>query len=184
MTVSRFQVCCWLAFVMLSAPAGHAQRAQGNGEVPKSVREFVQQFYSWYVPKALSANTDPAWILAVNERSAIFDRELVKRLREDAAAQAKCRELVGLDFDPFLNSQDPADRYEVKGISRSGQHFRADISGVPPGRSPKPDVSVDVLNTGARLVIVNFFYSGGTDLMTMLKSPRAKCELPRSPARK
>jgi hypothetical protein len=43
-----------------------------------------------------------------------FESGLLAALKEDVAAQAAAKgEIVGLDFDPFLNTQDPAESYEV-----------------------------------------------------------------------
>ena len=54
---------------------------------------------------------------------------LLAGLKEDmaAAAAAPEGEEVGLDFDPFLDAQDPADRYEVKSVSKKGTKYLADV---------------------------------------------------------
>jgi hypothetical protein len=59
-------------------------------------------------PKSLKDGTDTAWNLAIKTKSSVFSPQLALALKEDSAAQAKAEgEIVGLDFDPFLNSQDP-----------------------------------------------------------------------------
>jgi hypothetical protein len=173
---------CWLALLVL--PCSLTLQAQNRQEVSKSPREFVQEFYKWYVPKALSDNPTGAWNLALKYRNSAFSRELAELLREDSVAQAKCGELVGLDFDPFLNSQDPAESYEVAGIDQKGEHYRANIYSVQSSkRSEKPRVSADLLERDSHWVFVNFFYPDGGNLLAILKSPRPKCSAPRSSAK-
>jgi hypothetical protein len=82
----------------------------------------VQEFYNWYAPITLNSRTR-AWDLALERRSSVLTRELAQLLRADSAAQAKCKELVGLDFDPFLASQDPASHYEVGAIRQQRERY-------------------------------------------------------------
>ncbi len=53
--------------------------------------------------------------------------DLSKLLEEDAVAQAHCGEIVGIDFDPFLLTQDPAEKYEVGAIGQNGRHYMAKV---------------------------------------------------------
>jgi len=41
-------------------------------------------------------------------------------------------------------------------------------------------VSADIVENKGHWVFVNFFYSDGGDLLKILKTPRSKCEAPRS----
>jgi hypothetical protein len=183
MKISMMKACCWLVLLML--PCSLAAQVEGGKEVSKSPREFVQEFYKWYMPKALNSKITRAWDLALKHKSAAFSHELAQLLREDSAAQAKCEELVGIDFDPFLNTQDPADGYEVGEIKQNDKHYRADIYSVESGkRSEKSRVSVDIVENEGHWVFVNFFYSDGGDLLKILKTPRPKCEAPRSSSKK
>jgi hypothetical protein len=95
--------------LLLLLPFGVHAQVQRVQPTPESVRGFVQGFYDWYVPKALDHKIFRAWDLALKTKSSVFSPELAQALREDSAAQDKAEkgELVGLDFDPFLNSQDP-----------------------------------------------------------------------------
>jgi hypothetical protein len=59
----------------------------------------------------------------------------VKGLKEDLAASKKSPgEIVGLDFDPFLNAQDIAERYLVGKITPKGDHYWVEVFGVWGGR--------------------------------------------------
>ena len=183
MKISMIRAWCWL--VLLFLPCTLAAQAEGRKEVSKSPREFVQEFYKWYVPKALNSKITRAWDVALRYKSGAFSHELAQLLREDSAAQAKCEELVGIDFDPFLNTQDPANGYEVGEIKQNDKHYRADIYSVESGkRSEKSRVSADIVESEGHWVFVNFFYSDGGDLLKILKTPRPKCEAPRSSSQK
>ena len=52
--------------------------------------------------------------IAVQRKAGLFNPDLVRALKIDSEAQSRAKgELVGIDFDPFVGSQDPADRYEA-----------------------------------------------------------------------
>jgi len=178
------QVCCSLVLLMM--PRSVAGHAKGLQETSRSPREFVDEFYKWYAPRALSDNTPPTWDSALKFKSSDSSPQIVRLLKEDSAAQAKCKELVGLDFDPFLNTQEPAEQYEVGTISQKGQDFKAEIYGMHSGkRNEKPDVVAEFLQKDGHWFFVNFYYSSaGTDLITMLRSPRPGCSMPRVPTKK
>lgn len=133
---------------------------------PKSARDFVQKFYNWYVAKG-----DDALRISLKQRSADLTPELARALKEDQAAQDKVEgEIVGLDFDPFLNSQDPCPRYETGAVNGS----RIDIHSVCEGRkSRRPDATVEVVSKNGRWLIANIHYpEGGGDLLSILKQLR------------
>jgi hypothetical protein len=72
----------------------------------------AQSFYDWYIP--LLASNTPASAhsteLALRQQRVPFSSELRSLLAADARASAReAKEIVGLDFDPFTNSQDPCD---------------------------------------------------------------------------
>ena len=153
----------------------HAQtKAPSSGE--KSARAFVEEFYGWYGPKALVDNPRPAWEIAIESRTASFSGEIIHGLRENAAAQKRSPgEIVGLDFDPFLNSQDPCEKYEIGGCSRVGNAFRFGVYGVVSGsKHAKPDVFAEVVRDGTNWKFKNFIYPEGADLLKTLKGIQAK----------
>lgn len=134
---------------------GQAKSSQGD---EKSCREFVQSFYDWYLPHARTERASPAWDLAVKERGSAFSRELTQLLREDSQAQAKVTgDIVGLDFDPFLYSQDPAQRYLAGKTTRQGGACLVEIrrSGHVAGR---PDVVAELTYGDDRWTFANFHY--------------------------
>jgi hypothetical protein len=139
---------------------------------PAGLREFVQDFYHWYVPVALKDNKVPASDIALKERPAAFSAELLKALKEDSEAAANSPgEIVGIDWDPFLDSQDPDDHYEVGRIVKKGETYRADIHSVEAGKkSAKPSVVAEVGKENGHWVFVDFYSNEGSGLLAALKS--------------
>lgn len=167
--------CCLLALFAL--PCSLGAQSKTRRDVHVSAREFVEGFYRWYVPTALgdNASRDIALKLKVSD----FSPELRRLLREDSAAQAKCNEIVGIDFDPFLGTQDPADHYQVGEIRREGPSYQAAIFRSEDGKpSEKPDVIAEFSEREGGWCFVNFYYLNGTNLLKILRSHRTKCGLP------
>jgi hypothetical protein len=138
----------------------------------KSVRRFVQDFYDWYAPKAATDTPGGAWEMAIKAKSSAFEPKLLQALREDVATQAKAAgELVGLDFDPLLDSQDPEGRYVVGNASRRGRIYLVSIYSVPKGKTPpKAAVVAELEVQNGRWRYINFLYSGNQNLLSILKA--------------
>jgi hypothetical protein len=179
MRVPKTRACCLL--VLLVLPCSLVGQAKSDQESFKDPREFVQAFYDWYAPLALKEDSTTASDIALKQKRSSFSPQLALLLKEDSDAQAKCGELIGLDFDPFLFSQDPAEKYIVGRISRKGQNYIADVYGIDHGfRSKVADVSAEFSEKSGQWFFVNFYYPKSVDLLTMLKSPRSTCTVPRS----
>jgi hypothetical protein len=173
---SARQALCLVAIFAVVMFSSLKLTAQSN----PSARAFVSQFYNWYVPQALQDRAEPAWHVALKKKSEDFAPPLARLLRADWAAQDKCEDLVGLDFDPFLNSQDPAQHYEVGEITREGSIYKAAIYSMQAGqRGSKPDVSASLKRSDGRWMFINFYYPDGGDLVTILKAPKLPCSSPR-----
>ncbi|SRR5216683_1056213 len=146
-------------------------------DAQKSCRVFVQQFYDWYVSETHKENAMHSWDLALKQKGYAFSPELRRELTEDSDAQAKAGgEIVGLDFDPFLNSQDPDERYVVGAITFKGTSFWVEVHSIQSGtKSKKPVVVPELVSKGGRWLFVNFHY-GRTNrpehenLLSILKS--------------
>lgn len=119
--------------------------------------------------------------LEIKARPGNFSRELRRRLAEDMAAASRNKdEIVGLDFDPYLNSQDMADRYVVRKVVRAGQRYRAEVHAVTEGKqTATPVVIPELVRTGSGWMIVNFLYrnpenaADKSDLLSILSQLRA-----------
>jgi hypothetical protein len=163
----------WL--LLVGAPCSLRGQATGDHESSKSLRRFVQSFYDWYVPITLRNNPGPAGNVVLTDRAASLDSELLRALAADSAAQAKAPGyIVGLDFDPFLNTQDPDDHYVVGNTRRQSKRYFVDVYSVRSGkRSDKPDVIAELTWLRGSWVFVNFHYPNmGTDLLRVLTALR------------
>lgn len=150
-------------------------RVEGRGQAAEAVKDFAQGFYSWYVPEALKTEETPAWSVALKYKRSAFSLALFRALKEDSDAQAKASgQIVGLDFDPFLNTQDPCDRYEVGTVTPQNARYRVDIYGVCSGkRNEKPDVVAEVARRDGSWAFTNFLYPAiHRDLLGTLRTLR------------
>jgi hypothetical protein len=164
MTIGRNVLLC-VAMICFGSIASSGQSAPAA---------FVQKFCDWYVPLALKDGSRPAWIMALSEKPAQFDRELATALKVDAAAQARSPgEITGLDFDPFLASQDPDRKYIAGGATRGLDAYWVPIySARSEGKHSKPDAMIGLKPDHGNWTIFNVRYSRGPDLLTLLKSYR------------
>jgi hypothetical protein len=106
-----------IVFFWLVCGAGVILATAQRTEQPdaSSCRRFAQQFYDWYAPLTQKEAATPSWDVALEQKSELFSAQLVKLLKADSLARSKAQgELVGLDFDPFVGGQDPADHYDVR----------------------------------------------------------------------
>ncbi len=150
----------------------------------ESARKFVQTFYDWYAPgasKAADENKSFDWKM----RESDFDPTLLRALKEDADAQAKAKEIVGIDFDPFLSSQDPCAPYKARNVVRKGDRYfvLVDIECKDVMATSKPTVIAELVQNHGRWTFVNFHYPPPIkdDLLNILK---ALSDLRKQPSKK
>lgn len=186
MKIARITICCcWLLFSMLTG-SGQAQKGDGQG-APESPSDFVRHFYAWYVPRTLSQHSVPAYEFTLRTKKGLFTPSLFSALKEDLDAAAKVSdEIVGLDFDPFLNTQDPCKRYEVGKTIQRGDAYWVEVYGICSGKkSEKPDVWPEVVRVDGHWLFGNFHYEhqageypDSADLLGILKILREDREKP------
>jgi hypothetical protein len=169
-------ICCMLLNLFVPACV-----ATSDGEATQSVRQFVEAFYDWYVPKALSSSPGPAWGSGVATRPGSFSTELASLLQKARREQAQTKGAIsGLDFDPFLSTQDPDDHYNVGNIVKKGESYWVSIYGGSAERSRPPALVAEVKRADGRWRFTNFRYPSGKDLVSLLRvithSTNAKCE--------
>jgi hypothetical protein len=158
-------------YVLLLAQSIADQR---GGFPPKtdteSARCFVQSFYDWYVPKGSFKSLGPTSDRALRTKSSFFSPKLIEALREDSAAQSRAKgEIVGLDFDPFLNSQDPDAHYSVGKVTHQGSSYIVSVYGVTPGKRPSSLAVIAKLEKHrGKWRFSNFIYPNGSDLLAVL----------------
>lgn len=153
---SKIRACSCLVFFALAGSVLWAQA--GVPEKSKqSCASFVQAFYDWYLPRARKEDFIQR---ALEHRKSSFSPELARAVREDYAAAAKVPdEIVGLDFDPFLNTQDPARRYATGRVDLKGGRCWVSVYGMNHGkRSAEPDVTPELAKRNGQWIFVNFHY--------------------------
>ncbi|MGC1323702.1 MAG: hypothetical protein WA849_16100 [Candidatus Udaeobacter sp.] len=160
----------FIALILFSFSVGALQaQTPTTPSQPKDCGSFVQQFYNWYVAKEnalMKRNSlESALEVTLREKRSSFSPELVKGLKEDLAASKKSPgEIVGLDFDPFLNAQDIAERYLVGKVTPKGDHYWVEVFGVWGGqKNSNPDVVPELAFEDGQWIFTNFHY-GKTDI--------------------
>lgn len=165
-----------LTFGMAIHLAAQSSRAKATAVTPQT---YVQSFYDWYVPWAEHADWQEVWLQLKSKKQWRFSPELTRALDEDYLAQSKNPDtIVGLDGDPFLNSQDPFFRYVAGAVRKNGDHILVDVHSIRDGkRWPKPDVICELDQFNGRFRFVNFLWPEGGNLMNtlrLLREGRAK----------
>ena len=157
-----------LALYVLSSSAVFAA---GPSPSQSAASDFVQRFYDWYTPLAHKSGQSPSWIVALSTHGAEFDPRLSRALRKDAEAQQRVPDdIVGLDFDPFLSSQDPKDKYAAGDPTENNGVYLVSVYGVRNGkRAAKPDVVAELKPAKGSFLFTNFRYGTDGDLVGTLK---------------
>jgi hypothetical protein len=148
----------------------------------QSCKDFVQGFYDWYVSREIvdeKLRRGPISNDVLQLRPQMLSQELRKLLQNDSDAQAKADDIVGLDFDPFLNSQDPSPKFIVESTSVNAGRCHAVVNGIRDEQKHEK-IMPELAQTGSTWVFVNFQYhfifnewnravSKDDDLVHMLK---------------
>ena len=142
-----------------------------------SCREFVQQFYAWYVPRVNTPKAN-AESDALQDKESAFGSKLYRALKDDFDAQARSRKIVGLDFDPFLDTQAPDSEYVIGQAEASEGKCFVYVYGLSLGkRNGKPAVQPELARSKERWVFVNFHYESqwpeDENLLSILKMLKA-----------
>lgn len=147
-----------------SAPAGGEAEGRVKSRSPQSqeaaCKRFVQDFYDWYCRTSPRGVSDLPEDRAMKERGSSFSPSLRQKLKDDFEASARVKdEIVGLDFDPYLNSQDPYEHYVAGEVKVSGRNYLVEMHGVRGGkRNARPDVTPEVASQNGKFIFVNFHY--------------------------
>ncbi len=183
-TTSKTAIYC-LSLLMLPC-SGQPQQRKGGSDIRASLRAFVQDFYNWYVPKALGDNPFPASEFVLKYRKSALSPELFRALKEDSEAQAKSSDIVGLDWDPFLDSQDPCERYVAGGSTQKGNEYSVKVYAACSGKEgDQPVVIAELVQDGGQWRFINFLYPDqmehfpeSADLLSNLKMLKDEREKP------
>jgi hypothetical protein len=119
----------------------------------RSAAEFTQAFYAWYSQRGNRFET------AIRQRTAVFSPQLLEAMRADFQAQEKSPDdIAGLDWDPFLGTQDPCEPYRVGQTSRRSDTILVAVKGMCADAEPLPgpDVFAEVGRSGGQWVFLDF----------------------------
>lgn len=137
-----------------------------------SAQKFAREFYSWYVPIAVKSNKGPAFETAIKRKPDCFSPQLLQALKDDAAAQAKVSDdIVGLDFDPFLSSQDPSNQFVLgPTIRKADGYWVSFYNSKASQKHGKPAVIAVATQADGHWFFTNFHFPDGGDLLNTLKT--------------
>lgn len=137
-----------------------------------AVRKVVQSFYIWYAPIARQDHKGPAFLIALKQKPHLFSPELSQALFADARAQSIAKgEIVGINWDPFLNTQDPCSHYKIGEVKLNGGTFSVTIYASEPGDNALQAVVVaELMYSNSQWVFFNFRFNDGSDLLGILNS--------------
>lgn len=167
-----------LFFVYLAIPFSVWGQGKPPQDTGNSCREFVGEFYSWYLAKA-SKDLERDGGVALKYRSDLFSPAIVQSLQEDNEAQEKAgSDLVSLDGDPFVGADGLAGNYIVERITVKNERCWAEVHGVWNGKEDRrPDVIPELAIGNHSWRFVNFYFPTssnpkGWDLLSALKALR------------
>ena len=153
-----------VALVLFLFAVTDARQAAVAADPAAGCGQFVQKFYDWYIAreKALNKANSRKDIMevAMKEKRSCFSPDLLKALQEDVAAAHKDPgEIVGLDFDPVLASQEEPERYVVGEVHANGDHYLVDVFGFLEGKKDsKPTVVAELIPKNGQWIFTNFHY--------------------------
>jgi hypothetical protein len=129
------------------------------GPDEESCRVFVQKFYDWYSNQFADKADNPKFDRRnlhsygdpLRRQPPVLSPELIRLIKRDDARAKAAGGIANLDFDPYLNSQDPEGKYEVTRVTVNGNLCRAKLS--------QRDVVAEAKRDGPDWVFSNFYYS-------------------------
>ena len=173
--IRAFLIVAVTAMFVISQHA-QADTSKSQSDI-NSCRDTVQKFYDWYLksvqPTAKTSMTEAA----MKAKPSLFDPALREKIVADLRASAKNpSEVVGLDFDPFLNAQDDPEKMAVGNATMKGGNCLVEVYRTSHGKreNKKPDVTPELALRNGQWTFVNFHYPPGSvpednDLLGVLK---------------
>lgn len=130
----------------------------------------ARAFYAWYATPVDSGGAGFRFTAATAERASFFSRALRAALAADErAAAAEPNEIVGLDFDPLLASQEPCERYEPGEATVDGGRIVVTVrERCAVGPSRERPVTVEFVEEAGAWRVDDVVYDGGDRLTAIL----------------
>lgn len=174
--MNKLLVALGLVVGTMLAPMGAG--ADGPSSESQSAQKFVQDFYTWYLQEEKKDHDMALSDVALKMKPKWFSDAIIQGLKEDDEAQAKSPDdIVGLDFDPFLNAQDICEPYKTGKVTAAGTTYRVEIFGTcPEPGSKQPDVIAAVEKRDGGWVFVDFYYPEQGDLFSVLEALKKERE--------
>jgi hypothetical protein len=125
-------------------------------------RAFVQGFYDWYSGRMLAVSKSKSgkgfgFSDGIRGKPDSFSPELKRLLEEDYAAARKCpSEVVGLDWDPFLETQDDPGAYAAGKVEKTAQGLRVSVDDRKSRGARNPVAQAEVAFVGGHWMFVDF----------------------------
>jgi hypothetical protein len=171
-----------LAILSSILVAGSSQRAlaQDAAALDGECKSYVQKFYDYYVKESGHDSKASLDVRALKNKSFSFSPELNSKIMADNAAASKSPgEIVGLDFDPFLNSQENPGKYVAEKVSHKGDRYLVTVYQINGGKKEsKPAVTPELEYKNKHWTFVNFHYVGNEpaneNLLSILKILKAE----------
>lgn len=164
-----------LALLLFCSIAGFgsdvsAQRAAAPSASEQEAMRYVQGFLRRYLGQFEETSEREANWNPLNVIRADLSPTLMAALQADRDASiANDEEIVGLDFDPFINAQDVCERYEARAAVRRDSTTDVGVYNTCHWGHPLvPDVIYQLQRRGDRWVIVDLRYGGGQSLLESL----------------
>jgi hypothetical protein len=111
---------------------------------------------------------------AIQRKATVFDAILLQALKVDFAAQRSSKEIVGIDFDPFVGN-DGGEDYEIRKVSLKGDRCFVEVWQAPLSdkswKPDKPDVIAELSKQTGHWQFMNFHYPTmeNSDLISALE---------------
>jgi hypothetical protein len=160
-----------IAVFLVLAPYALSQKnasaAQSNSR--QGCRKFVQHCYDWYVPIALKESNENAANVALRLKPDAFAPSLRLLLQRDLNAQSKATEIVGVDYDPILATQDASERFVIEGEEMRGSRCLVTVNGIEAGVKREKVVAEAGFSDG-KWRFVNFHYGSGNKRWNLIQN--------------
>lgn len=159
-------------------PSAVKPKAPKQNTQAQAAQAFVQGFYDWYVETSKRSHDQWPMDAALKSRRWPMSEAIIAGLKADEAAAAKDPdEVVGIDFDPFLNAQDECFPYKAGQATQNGDRFEVQVfdskTACPGDPNPQlPTVIVQVEPHKGSWIFTDFIYPGPPqqDLLGVLKA--------------
>jgi hypothetical protein len=170
-----------LGVIMLNMVALPDLKAQVKAGDKTSAKAFVQQFYDWYVPlyqkgQLRQRNQVSPAQTALSQKKDYFDNRLFNALSTyyNTPAPKGAEDVLGIDIDPFLSSQDLDFHYTIAGIKQKGANYLANVRCITNKRiahtaaTGEASVIVEVGKIKGRWKLIDFRYDNGSDIFDLI----------------